>query len=175
MKLNRAFTAAMVWLVLFCAGQAVAVSYPESTDLMGQLAARVIAQMEKKAQWRYVPTDAATLTYDDLKKGSRYRKIPWEPGDRQPVAVYLFREEGTGRQLSFGVKFEKQLGLAMDGSSKFDVVVRDLQKFEEMKFRETNAMIDEDTAAALGNVLGARYFLTGTYWREGSETFIKLF
>jgi len=101
------------------------------------------------------------------------QEIPWKPGDLQTVSIYLFREEGTNAHLSFGSRFEKQLVLALDGSSKFRYVMRDMKKFYDMKHRETDFMIDETTASSVGKVLGARYFLTGSYWREGNQTFIQ--
>ncbi len=151
-------------LTFFVSGSVLAGSYPESTDILQQLAERVIAELEKKAKWRFVPSDTG---------GDRSRKIAWKEGDRQTVAIYLFREEETNAHLPFGARFEKQLGLALDGSSKFVFVMRDMKKFYEMKYRETDFMIDEDTASSVGKVLGARYFLTGSYWREGNETFIQ--
>ena len=122
-------------------------TYPESTDLLKELAEKVILEMEEKAAW--------------------------PSGDRQTVAIYLFREDGSNAQLPFGARFEKQLALALDHSSKFMFVMRDMNKFYDMKKRETDFMIDESTASSVGKVLGARYFLTGSYWREGDETFIQ--
>ena len=154
----------VVCLTFLLAGSAVAGLYPESTDILHQLAERVIHEIENKAEWRFVPSDTG---------GDRYRKIPWKRGDRQTVAVYLFREEGTNDSHPFGRRLEKQLGLAMDGSSKFMYVTRDMEKFYDMKHRETDFMIDAQTAQAVGKVLGARYFLTGSYWRDGNETVIQ--
>ena len=54
-------------------------------------------------------------------------------GDRKTVAIYSFHEDGTGQRHPFADRFERQLALAMDGSSKFLNVVRDMKKFEEMK------------------------------------------
>jgi len=51
--------------------------------------------------------------------------------------------------------------------------VRDMDKFYDMKKQEIDFMVDEKTASAVGKVLGARYFLTGSYWRDGDETFIQ--
>jgi len=59
--------------------------------------------MEKKAKWRFVPSDTG---------GDRYRKIAWKEGDRQTMAIHLFRDEGSNAQLPFGARFEKQLALA---------------------------------------------------------------
>jgi len=153
-----------LWIAFLFSESAVAASYPESTDILQQLAERVIHEIEDKAQWRFVPSET---------RGDGYRKIPWKSGDRQTVAVYLFREEGTNAQHPFGVRFEKQLALALDGSSKFMLVVRDMDKFYDMKKQEIDFMVDEKTASAVGKVLGARYFLTGSYWRDGDETFIQ--
>lgn len=158
-----------IFLVSFCLpfllpGAALAVPYPESTDILQQLAERVIHEIENKAEWRLVPSEP---------RGDGYRRIPWKSGDRQTVAVYLFREEGTNAQHPFGVRFEKQLALALDRSSKFMLVVRDMDKFYDMKKQETDFMVDEKTASAVGKVLGARYFLTGSYWLDGDETFIQ--
>lgn len=161
---KRFIRVVVVCLTFFLSGSVVAGSYPESTDILYQLAERVIHEIEKKADWRFAPSDAG---------GDSYRKIPWETGDRQTVAVYLFREEGTNDSHPFGRRLEKQLGLAMDGSSKFMYVTRDMEKFYDMKHRETDFMIDAQTAQAVGKVLGARYFLTGSYWRDGAETVVQ--
>jgi len=151
-------------LIFFMSGSVLAGSYPESTDILQQLAEKVIAEMEEKAEWRFVPGQ------DESEK---FVKTPWRSGDRQTVAVYLFREEGTNAHLPFGARFEKQLELALGGSSKFMLVMRDMKKFYDMKYREIDFMIDENTASSVGKVLGARYFLTGSYWRDGNETFIQ--
>ena len=151
-------------LTFFVSGSVLAGSYPESTDILQQLAERVIAEIEEKAEWRFVPGQS---------ESGKFVKIPWRSGDRQTVAIYLFREEETNMHLPFGARFEKQLGLALDDSSKFMFVMRDMKKFYDMKHRETDFMIDENTASSVGKVLGARYFLTGSYWREGNETFIQ--
>ena len=164
MRLKRLIFVVLGCLPFFISGSVLAGSYPESTDILQQLAERVIVDIEKKAKWRFVPSDTG---------GDRYRKIPWKPGDRHTVAVYLFREEGTNDSHTFGRRLEKQLGLAMDGSSKFMYVMRDMKKFYEMKHRETNFMIDAETAQAVGKILGARYFLTGSYWRDGNEAVIQ--
>ena len=151
-------------LIFFGWSHGFADTYPESTDVLRELAERVILEMEEKAEWRFVPGQG---------ESEKFVKIPWRSGDRETVAVYLFREEGTDAHLPFGTRFEKQLGLALDQSSKFKFVMRDMKKFYDMKKRETDFMIDEDTVSSVGNVLGARYFLTGSYWREGNETFIQ--
>ena len=152
------------FLTLLGCRHGLADTYPESTDLLQELAEKVILEMEEKAEWRFVPGQG---------ESEKFVKIPWRSGDRQTVAIYLFREEGTNAQLPFGVRFEKQLALALDHSSKFMFVMRNMKKFYEMKKRETDFMIDESTASSVGRVLGARYFLTGSYWREGDETFIQ--
>lgn len=95
-------------------------TYPESTDLLQELAEKVILEMEENAVWRFVPGQG---------KSEKFVKIPWRSGDRQTVAIYLFREEGSDAQLPFGTRFEKQLGLALDHSSKFMFVMRDMNKF----------------------------------------------
>ncbi len=164
MNLKRFIRFVMVCLIFLISRSALADSYPESTDILYQLALRVVHEIEKKADWRFVPSDVGS---------GGYLKIPWKPGDRQTVAVYLFREEGTNASHPFGRRLEKQLGLAMDGSSKFMYVMRDMDKFYDMKHRETDFMIDAQTAQAVGKVLGARYFLTGAYWRDGAETVVQ--
>lgn len=164
MSSKRLIFAVLGCFTFFISGSVLAGSYPESTDILQQLAERVIVDIENKAKWQFMPSDTG---------GDRYRKIPWKQGDRQTVAVYLFREEGTNDSHPFGLRLEKQLGLAMDVSSKFMYVIRDMNKFYEMKHSETNFMIDAETAQAVGKVLGARYFLTGSYWRDGNETVIQ--
>ena len=151
-------------LAFFISESVLANSYPDSTDILQQLAERVIVDIEQKAKWRFVPSGTG---------GTNYGKLPWKSGDRQTVAVYLFKEEGTNDTHPFGRQLEKQLGLALDGSSKFMYVMRDMKKFYEMKHRETNFMIDAETAQVVGKVIGARYFLTGSYWRDGNETVIQ--
>jgi len=151
-------------LTFFGLSHGLADTYPESTDLLRELAERVILEMEEKAEWRFVSGRGGS---------EKFVKIPWRSGDRQTVAIYLFREEETNAYLSFGARFEKQLALALDHSAKFMFVMRDMKKFYDMKKRETDFMIDESTASSVGKVLGARYFLTGSYWREGDETFIQ--
>ena len=153
-----------VFLTFLVCGHGLAETYPESTDLLQELAEKVILEMEEKAVWRFVP---------GRSESEKFVKVPWRSGDRQTVAIYLFREEGTNAQLPFGVRFEKQLALALDHSSKFMFVMRDMNKFYDMKKRESDFMIDESTASSVGKVLGAGYFLTGSYWREGNETFIQ--
>ena len=162
MLLRQLIVITLALSVLMVSRSALADTYPESTELLQQLAKRVISEMEWKTRWRFVPEDIGkNPTLEDLKKGGKYKKILWKPGDRQTVAVYKFHEEGTGETHPFAARFERQLGLAMDGSTKFLFVMRDLAKFDEMKYRETHLMIDEKTATAVGKVLGARYFLTG--------------
>lgn len=164
-RLKQTFFVALACIIaVLCSTSALADPYPSSTDVLKQLAERVITELESKAQWRFVPTEPG---------GKEYRKIPWKAGDRQTVAVYLFREEGTKKEFPFGRRFQKQLGQAMDGSAKYQYVLRDMDAFYDMKKRETDFMINEDTAASVGRVLGARYFLTGTYWQEGNETVIQ--
>ena len=161
---KQLFLFIFAFLTFMCCGQGLANTYPESTDLLRELAEKVILEMEEKAEWRFVPGQGGS---------EKFVKIPWSSGDRQTVAIYLFREEGTNAQLPFGVRFEKQLALALDHSSKFMFVMRDMNKFYDMKKRETDFMIDESTASSVGKVLGAGYFLTGSYWREGNETFLQ--
>ena len=152
-------------MVLLFSSSVLAASYPESTAVLQQLAEKVIFELENNAERRLVPTKSG---------GKEYREIPWVPGNRQTVAVYLFREEGTNEILPFGKRFQKQLAQAMDGSEKFMYVLRDMDKFYDMKKHETDFMINEGTAASVGRVLGARYFLTGTYRQNGNETVIQI-
>ncbi len=140
-----------------------AVAYPTAVDVVEELSSQLVSRIEAKAKWRLVTTKSG---------GKQYEKISWEKGDRQTVAIYLFREEGTNRALPFGVLLENQLAQAMDSSSKFIYVMRNMNKFYDMKKHETDFMINEDTVASVGRVLGARYFLTGSYWQNGSETII---
>jgi hypothetical protein len=123
-------------------------TYPESTDLLQELAENVILEMEEKAEWRFVPGRG---------ESEKFVKIPWRSGDRQTVAIYLFREEGTNAHLPFGARFEKQLALALDHSSKFMFVMRDMKKFYDMKKRETDFMIDESVRSKKGSHL---FYLT---------------
>jgi TolB-like protein len=139
-------------------------AYPKSTDVVEELSKQLIREIEAKAKWRLVTSRSG---------GKQYKKIPWKPGDRQTVAVYLFREEGTNKALPFGALLEKQLAQAMDSSSKFMYVMRNMNKFYDMKKHETDFMINDETVASVGRVLGARYFLTGSYWQNGSETIIQ--
>ena len=164
MRLKQIVFLFLVCIALLFSESAFADSYPTSVDVLQQLAERVITELDSRAAWRFVPTEPGA---------KEYRKIPWETGDRQTVAVYLFREEGTKEALPFGRRLQKQLGQAMDGSDKFMYVLRDMDKFYDMKKRETDFMINEETAASVGRVLGARYFLNGTYWQEGNETVIQ--
>jgi hypothetical protein len=104
------------FLTLLGCRHGLADTYPESTDLLQELAEKVILEIEEKAAWRFVPGRGGS---------EKFVKIPWRSGDRQTVAIYLFREEGTNAHLPFGARFEKQLGLALDHSSKFIFVMRD--------------------------------------------------
>ena len=161
---KQTFFIFLVYIALLASSTAFADVYPEATDVLQQLAEQVVTELDSKAVWRFVFKEPG---------GKEYRKIPWVLGDRQTVAVYLFREEGTKEVLPFGIRLQKQLGVAMDRSNKFMYVMRDMDKFYDMKKRETDFMINEETAAAVGRVLGARYFLTGTYWLNGNETVIQ--
>ncbi|MBF0227578.1 MAG: hypothetical protein HQK76_19195 [Desulfobacterales bacterium] len=139
-------------------------SYPQSSELLNQLAKKVINELEKKASFRYEPIDK------NVQGRREYKEVEWN--GRQPVAVYFFSERDTKKIHPFIETFEKQLSLCMDDSKKFMALPRDMQKMEEMKIKEAHILIDETTATSIGNLLGARYFLTGTYWKEGNETII---
>ncbi len=171
-KHNAIRTIISIILCLAFAGGAFGSSYPEANELMEKLAANVIYEMEAKSQWRYDRVENPNPTLEEINS-QKYEKTAWKPGDRQPVAIYAFTEEATKLRHPFADHFERQLTLAMDSSSKFFIVTREMEKFEEMKFKETRAEIDGTTAAKLGKVLGARFFLTGTYWHDGSATFIQ--
>jgi len=164
MSQNKVFPIVQMFIVFLTSSTVLAGAYPESTDVLQQLSERVITELDSKAEWRFVPT---------APDGKEYRRIPWKPGDRQTVAVYLFSEEGAKELKPFGRRLQKQLGQAMDCSNKFLYVLRNMGKFYDMKKREADFMINEDTAASVGRVLGARYFLTGTYWENGNETVIQ--
>ena len=164
MSQKQIFPIVQMFIAFLASSTVLASAYPESTEVLQQLSERVITELGSKTEWRFVPTEPG---------GKEYRRIPWKDGDLQTVAVYLFREEGTKKELPFGRQLQRQLGQAMDGSAKYQYVLRDMDAFYDMKKRETDFMINEETAASVGRVLGARYFLTGTYWQEGNETFIQ--
>ncbi len=140
MSLRKIFFVVQVCMVLLVSSAVQAGAYPGSTDVLQRLSERVITELAGKAAWRFAPTEPG---------GKKYRKIPWKPGDRQTVGIYLFREEGTKEILPFGRRLQKQLGQAMDGSDKFMYVLRDMDKFYDMKKRETDFMINEETAASV--------------------------
>jgi TolB-like protein len=146
--------------------------YPASTEFLESTARHIVAELEKKAEFRYVGADRGDYFGPaDAARKRPYLKIPWQAGDRESVAVYLFQERGTTSRSPFAELMEKELTLALDSSTKFMPVTRD-EKFLAMHKKEIAPTIDERTAPAFGSALGARYFLTGTFWLEGGSTIV---
>lgn len=154
------------------APSAHAAGYPVSTELAESAARRLVAELEKKAEFRYVAGERGDYYASlDLAKKRLYAKVPWKAGEREPVVIYLFQERGTKARPVFAELMEKELSLALDVSVKFMPVTRD-EKFLSMHKLETGPTVDESTAPAFGRALGARYFLTGTFWLEGESAVV---
>jgi len=146
--------------------------YPASTELLESAARNIVSEIEKKAEFRYLAGEKGDYyapSDSDMKRP--YLKVPWREGEKETVAVYLFNERMTNERPPFSDLLEKELSLALAGSSKFMPVTRD-EKFLSMHKQEIGPAIDERTAPAFGRALGARYFLTGSFWLEGESAVV---